>query len=135
MASEKLSLSGFVVHIGETEVITEKFQKREIIIETRDNPNYPETILFEAHQDRVDLLDPYEFGDEVKVHFNVKGRSVQMQNGLFRNFNTLQAWRVEAIGETAAKRKSNSPGMQQASTASVNPPNENKSDKEDDFPF
>lgn len=133
MANEKLTLTGFVVHIGETEVITEKFQKREIIIETRDNPSYPETISFEAHQDRVDLLDPYTFGDEVKVHFNIKGRNVQMKDGSFRNFNTLQAWRVEAMGETAAKKKGNSPAMQNTqgqANEQLPPPGE-----EDDLPF
>ncbi len=135
MANEKLALTGFVIHIGETQVITEKFQKRDVIIETRDNPNYPETILFEAHQDRCDLLDAYEFGDEIKVHFNVKGRTVQLQNGDHRNFNTLQAWRFEAMGETAARKKPNSPAVQQAAPTNAAPTNAAPASEEDDLPF
>jgi len=131
MAGEKLAVTGFVIHIGNEEQITASFKKRELIIETRDNPSYPETISFECHQDRVDLLDPYEFGDEVKVHFNLKGRTSQLRDGTHKNFNTLQAWRVEAIGATLAKKKANSPTMQNTTGSQDNtPPKE-----DDDLPF
>lgn len=85
-------ITGKIVHIGETLKITEKFTKRDIIVETRENPNYPERIILEAHQDRCDLLDAWKVNDDVKVHFNIKGR----QTG-DRTFNTLQAWRFEKV--------------------------------------
>lgn len=86
-------ITGKIMFIGDTTQITEKFAKREIIVETRDNPNYPERIILEAHQDRCDLLDAWNVNDDVKVHFNIKGRTA----GDGRTFNTLQAWRFEKV--------------------------------------
>lgn len=86
--------TGSVVHVGDTTVITEKFQKRDMFIETRKNPNYPETVAFELHQDRCDLVDNIGFGDKVRVFFNLKGRTWND-----KVFNTLVAWRVQKLND------------------------------------
>jgi single-strand DNA-binding protein len=65
------------------------FQAREFVIEIMDG-NYPQMIKFQLLQERCQLLDTYNEGEEVKVHFDLRGREWQ---GKF--FTTLNCWRIE----------------------------------------
>jgi single-strand DNA-binding protein len=65
------------------------FQAREFVIEIMDG-NYPQMIKFQLLQERCQLLDNYNEGEEVKVHFDLRGREWQ---GKF--FTTLNCWRIE----------------------------------------
>lgn len=74
----------------ETEQKTQSFSAREFILETNDN-NYMQLLKFQLTQDRCGLLDPFEEGQEIKVHFDLRGRE---WNGKF--FTNLNAWKLEA---------------------------------------
>lgn len=74
----------------ETEQKTQSFSAREFILETNDN-NYVQLLKFQLTQDRCGLLDPFEEGQELKVHFDLRGRE---WNG--RYFTNLNAWKLEA---------------------------------------
>lgn len=65
------------------------FQAREFVIEVMDG-NYPQMVKFQLLQERCQLLDSYNEGEEVKVHFDLRGREWQ---GKF--FTTLNCWRLE----------------------------------------
>ncbi len=57
--------------------VSEKFQKREFVLETEDNANgsiYTETIKFQLVQAKCEAIDPVNLGDQIKVNFNIKGR-------------------------------------------------------------
>ncbi len=78
-----------------TESKSEKFQTREFVIEVADG-NYPQLVKFQLVQDRCQILDNYNEGEEIKVHFDLRGREWQ---GKF--FTTLNSWRIEhSTGET-----------------------------------
>lgn len=72
----------------DTESKTDSFQAREFVIEV--DGNYPQFVKFQLVQDRCSLVDKYEEGDMIKVHFDLRGRE---WNGKY--FTNLNAWRIE----------------------------------------
>lgn len=123
-----MEVKGTLIEIYDTAQISDRFQKREFVIEYADNPQYPEFIKFETVQDRCAMLDEYKLGDEVTVHFNLKGRKWTDRQGETKYFNSLQAWRMQKGGET-----SSSP-THEASSHNDLPFNDESGD-EDDLPF
>ena len=76
----------------EEQIITASFKKREFVITT--NEQYPQDILMEFTQDKCDLLNKYQVGQEVKVSINIRGREWINPEGEAKYFNTLQAWKI-----------------------------------------
>jgi len=79
----------------DTQQKTETFQAREFVIVIQSG-NYPEYIKFQLTQDRCALMDKYEEGQEINVHFDLRGR--EWNDKYFTNLN---AWRVEAVAAAA----------------------------------
>ena len=97
-----MEINAKIIEIFETSNITESFKKREFVVEYSENPSYPEYIKFEFIQDKCDLLNSFNIGDEVTISFNLKGRKWTDPQGTVKYFNTLQAWRMEQkSGDTA----------------------------------
>lgn len=84
-------LSGVLKVKNDTQKVTDKFQKREFVV-TDNSSNYPQDILFQLIQDRVDLLDPYNEGDQIHVNFFVRGREWTSPDGTVKYFNSLDVW-------------------------------------------
>lgn len=80
----------------QTQKVNEKFQKRDFVITTESNTPYPQQITFQITQDKCNLLDKYQIGDNIKVHFNLRGREWKSNEGN-KFFNTLEAWRIEKV--------------------------------------
>tara|TARA_R110000803_G_scaffold208127_1_gene276600 strand:- start:587 stop:928 length:342 start_codon:yes stop_codon:yes gene_type:complete len=91
-----MQLTGKVKVINETQVISEKFQKREFVI-TDDSSQYPQDIMFQITQDRCDLIDGFSVGQSVTVNFNLRGREWTSPKGEIRYFNTIEAWKIVAL--------------------------------------
>lgn len=89
-----MEIKGIVHEIGDTESISEKLNKRELILECGDNPQYLEYVKFEALNDRCDLLDKIREGDSIEVHFNLRGRPWTDKSGKKSYFNSLQLWKI-----------------------------------------
>src|SRR3569623_327994 len=97
-----MKVTGNLLEIQETQQVSDTFKKRSFILEYAENPQYPEYISFELIQDRCDLLDSFQLGQEVEVSFNLKGRKWVNPEGITKYFNALQAWRIEAAGPTTS---------------------------------
>ncbi len=95
-----MEITGKVHEIGAVQEVTATFKKRDLVIEYADNPQYPEFIKFEAHQDRVNLFDNLNSGDEISVSFNLRGRPWTNKEGVTTYFNSLVAWRVNKVAGT-----------------------------------
>lgn len=120
------AINGKLVVKNDTEQVTEKFKKREFVI-TDEGSQYPQEIIFQLTQDRVDLLDPYNEGDMLKVNFNLRGRRwLNPKTDETRFFNSLDAWRLEKA-ETE-KIGSDLPPLPQSEPANLD-------DGIDDLPF
>ena len=94
-----MNIKGKLINISETNQVSDKFSKREFVVEFAENPQYPEVIQLEFIQDKCDLLDQYSVGQEVDVAFNLKGRKWTNPQGVDKYFNTLQAWKIEKVGD------------------------------------
>lgn len=81
--------------------VSEKFKKRELIVEYAENPTYPEYVKFEAVQEKVSLFDNVKVGDEVELFFNLRGRPWTDKNGKTSYFNTLVVWRINILNGAA----------------------------------
>ncbi|MCX6183425.1 MAG: DUF3127 domain-containing protein [Bacteroidetes bacterium] len=95
-----LSVKGRIKIKMNEQVISEKFKKREFVI-TDESSQYPQHVLFQLIQDKTSLIDQYKEGDEITVHFNLRGREWTSPTGEVKYFNSLEAWRIEA-GQGAA---------------------------------
>jgi hypothetical protein len=80
----------------DTVVVSDKFQKREFVIDT--GGEYPQDILFQLQQNNCDKLDKFNVGDEVDVSYNPRGKSGGWTNpqGETKYFNTLECWKIES---------------------------------------
>ena len=90
-----MEINGKVLLVGKTQQVTEKFKKRDLVIEYAENPTYPEQVKFEANQAGCEKLDELREGDEVTVHFNLRGRAWKDKSGKDQYFNTLSIWKVD----------------------------------------
>jgi len=78
---------------------TETFKTREFVVEKAEDINgklITNYIKFQCLQDRTGIVDRVNVGDEIKVHFNIKGSKWE-KNGSVSYFNNLDAWRIEQI--------------------------------------
>ena len=89
-------LSGKVKLLQETQTFGSGFQKREIVVTVEDG-KYPQEICLEFVQDKINLLEGIEPGQDVTVTFDIRGREY---NG--RYFNNLQGWKISADGSVPA---------------------------------
>ena len=89
-----MEIKGKIKKISETVEISDRFRKREFIIEYSNNPEYPQVIQFEIIQDRCEILDQFKEGQQVEIFFDLKGREWTSPQGEIKYFNTLQAWKI-----------------------------------------
>ena len=89
-------LRGVLKEVKETRQISEKFSLREFVL-TDESTKYPQHIQLQATQDRCDLLDGLNIGEEVSVNFNLRGREWTNAEGEVKYFNSLDAWKIESI--------------------------------------
>ena len=95
------TIKGAIKLINPIKVITDKFSVREFVVTTPD-AKYPQDILFQTVNDKMDVLESLGVGQQVEVSYNVRGREF---NG--RYYNTLDAWKVQIIGQAAQTTNNN----------------------------
>lgn len=111
-----MEITGKLIVKFDTQQITEKFKKREFVVEYAENPEYPELLKFELVQDKCEVLDAYQVGDSITVAYNLRGRKYT-KDGNDMYFNSLQAWKLsKAGGEPVAPTSSGEPAWLNKST-------------------
>lgn len=119
-------ITGKLTEKFDTQNVTASFKKREFVIEKIENAGgreFTETIKFQLSQDRCDLIDPYQINEDLKVHFNIKGRKWE-KDGRVSYFTNLEAWRLEKVDTQANNEVPPQPSLDEI------PP-----EVEDDLPF
>ena len=94
-----MEFTGQIKRIGQTQIVSDKFSKREFTIVDKPESEYPQIVQFELHKDRCDTIDTFKLGDSVRVSFNLKGREWTDKEGVVKTFNTLQAWAIVKLTE------------------------------------
>lgn len=127
-----MEIRGKVHEIGEVQQVTETFKKRDLIVSYAENPQFVEYIRFEATQDRVSIFDNLTIGEDIEVSFNLRGRPWTNKEGVTTYFNSLVAWRVTKLANTASAGAAAS----QPTTADIPPVDISSSGADDDdLPF
>ena len=97
-----MQTTGRIHALFDTQQVTERFRKREFVVELADNPRYPQYVLFQLTGDRCESLDGFEVGEEVRVEFSLRGREWQSPRGEKKYFNSLDVWTLEHTGAGAS---------------------------------
>jgi len=96
-----MEVQGKIKVIGETQTFgTNGFRKREVVVTTEEQ--YPQHIMIEFVQDKTDLLNNYQVGQQVKININLRGREWVNPQGETKYFNSIQGWRIENVQQDAA---------------------------------
>ncbi len=90
-----MEIKGKLIEIFEEQKITDSFKKRDCVIEYADNPEYPEFVKVEFIQDKCDLLNSYQVGQEVTIRINLGGRKWVNPQGETKYFNSVKGWKIE----------------------------------------
>ena len=124
--SSSFEIKGKLHKKFDTENKTETFQAREFVILV-ESGNYPQYIKFQLTQDRCSIVDSVEQGEEINVHFDLRGREWNE-----KYFTNLNAWRIEKSTQAAATPP---PPAEEGDNAFPSATDEPAAEPEDDLPF
>ena len=94
-----MKITGKIKLIGQTEQVSDKFKKRELVVTTFENPTYPQHISMQCTNDKVVMLDNLTVGTEVSIEANLRGRAGTSPTGQIKYFNTIECWKLDIICE------------------------------------
>lgn len=117
--------------------VSARFRKREFVLTEKTTSPFPQTVLFQLTQDRCPLLDTVNAGDEITVHFYIKGREWTSPQGETKFFNSLEVFKIEKINDTnETNRWVSTPSEQEQTTEPATISNEALiPTPDDDLPF
>ena len=125
-------LTGKLIAKYDTVQRTETFKTREFVVEKSEDINgrtITNYVKFQAIQDKTNIVDKLNIGDEVKVHFNIKGSKWE-KDGKTNYITNLDAWRIEQMLQTNTSAAGEDGHLEPLDTFSASP-----SDAVDDLPF
>jgi hypothetical protein len=128
-----MEVTGRVKMIDQTkEVGSSGFKKRDIVVTTDEQ--YPQHILVQFVQDKCDLLNNFQVGEQVKIDINLRGREWTNPQGETVYFNTIQGWRIGKLqAEAPVMPSTQSPAMPTQDTFA--PASSLNEEEPDDLPF
>ena len=124
-----MEVQGKIKLVGNVQEITDSFRKRELIVVTQEQ--YPQTLCVEFVQDKIDLLNDFHEGQEVKIGINLRGREWKNPEGIIKYFTSLQGWRVEPLQNQTSDAEE--PGLD--SLTPFEPADDINKEDLDDLPF
>ena len=98
-----LEVTGKLLVKYETQQVSEKFKKREFVLELAEEINgntYTNFAKMQLVQNKCEIIDRFKEGETVKVSFNIKGNRWE-RDGKVNYITNLDAWRVESAAAGA----------------------------------
>ena len=92
-------ITGKVIDISPVNQVSDKFRKREFVIEIKEaggSAVFVDYIKFQLIQDKCDLINESFLNEEIKIWFNIKGNKWE-RDGKINYFTNLDAWKLEKI--------------------------------------
>jgi hypothetical protein len=128
-----MDISGKIKELHPEKQVTASFRKRECVITTQEQ--YPQHILVEFVQDKCELLNTVQVGQDVKISINLRGREWTAPDGQVKYFNSIHGWRIEPL-QPAAPATAGSAQTQTDGPPSNLPPLDGPTESsDDDLPF
>jgi hypothetical protein len=110
--------------------VSDRFKKREFVIESKESNNgmdFKDFIKFQLTQDKCNLIESIQTGEEIKVSFNIRGNKWE-KDGKTNYFTNLDAWRIE-------KSQGKSQALNEESIPAPSIEDMPIEDESDDLPF
>ena len=110
----------------------ESFKTREFVVEKTEEiagRTITSYIKFQCVQDKTLMIDRLSVGDEIKVHFNIKGSKWE-KDGKINYITNLDAWRIEQILQAGKEASSEDDHLEPLDTFSST-----STEAVDDLPF
>ena len=123
-------ISGKVIDISPVNQVSDKFKKREFVIEKKEaggSAVFIDYVKFQLIQDKCDLINESFLNEEVKIWFNLKGNKWE-RDGKINYFTNLDAWKIEKTSSGSPRDQNTSPHV----TLEDIPP---ENDELSDLPF
>lgn len=136
-----LEITGLLIEKGTTRIISDKFKKREFVLDITEESargSFPNYAKLQITQDKCNLLDNFELNQLLKVSFNIRGNKWE-KDGVINYFSNLDAWKIETVSDSGSNSLSQ-PSQQfeqnynKVSSNISNEPSVNSSEG-DDLPF
>jgi hypothetical protein len=92
-------ITGKVIDIAPVTQVSDKFRKREFVIEKKETGGaavFIDYIKFQLVQDKCDLINESFLNEEIKIWFNLKGNRWE-RDGKVNYFTNLDAWKIEKV--------------------------------------
>ena len=96
-------ITGKVIEIYPTVQVSDKFRKREFVIEKKETGGtavFVDYLKFQLVQDKCDLINESFLQEEIKIWFNLKGNKWE-RDGKINYFTNLDAWKIEKFSEAS----------------------------------
>ncbi len=137
-----LEVTGKLAVKYDTQQVSERFKKREFVMELAEEINgnvYTNYAKMQLVQNKCEILDRFNEGDAIKVSFNIKGNRWE-RDGKVNYITNLDAWRIESASagvSNAAQAAPSYGGMNNSNPAPSNAGNFYNPSPEnvDDLPF
>jgi len=96
MATGSIALVGTVLRVEDLVKVSERFQKRVIVIRIDEDGDYPQDVAIEFVNDKTSLLNKYSAGDAVTIDINIRGKDFEKDDKV-NNFTKLNGWRIKGF--------------------------------------
>ena len=127
-----MEIAGRIKLISDIQTFDSGFRKRELVVTTEEQ--YPQHILIELLGDRIDIVNPFSVGDDVRVSINIRGREWVNPQGETKYFNSITGWRIEKLQADPSMGGGNPMGQPTPSTPTPSAP-PMQEDEDDDLPI
>ncbi|MEY2702625.1 MAG: hypothetical protein RLY43_1261 [Bacteroidota bacterium] len=130
-----MEVIGKIKVINPVQEVSASFKKRELVVTTEEQ--YPQHILVEFTQAKVDDLNSYQVGEQVKVSINLRGREWVNPQGETKYFNSIQGWRIErmAVNNVPQEQATNNEMPPMPAADAFEPATTFNENEHDDLPF
>jgi hypothetical protein len=98
-------ITGKVIEVSPVNQVSDKFRKREFVIEKKEaggSAVFIDYIKFQLIQDKCDLINESFINEEVRIWFNLKGNRWE-RDGKVSYFTNLDAWKIEKASGAAGE--------------------------------
>jgi len=99
-------ITGKVIEVYPTVQVSDKFRKREFVIEKKETGGtavFIDYLKFQLVQDKCDLINESFLNEEIKIYFNLKGNKWERE-GKTNYFTNLDAWKIEKTSSTGREQ-------------------------------
>jgi hypothetical protein len=103
-------ITGKVIDISPVNQVSDKFKKREFVIEKKEaggSAVFIDYVKFQLIQDKCDLINESFLNEEVKIWFNLKGNKWE-RDGKINYFTNLDAWKIEKTSSGSSRDQNTS---------------------------